>query len=167
MKTINTFILTALLMLFVSSSVYPQKDIGDMSGIHKYSAIISGITKPMGLKNITSVDRNVKETKSNKQLENGYVLESVDYQLFTGSGWLDYQSEFNTYDSHFNLIETISKFFNGTSLQNYERVINTYTINNKPETKVVQYWNGSSWEDDSKTAYAYDIQGRISVISYL
>lgn len=167
MKTINIFIIITFLMLSVSSSLYSQKDIGDASGIQKYTAMIDGITKPLGSKAINSLNKNLRETKTYKQFENGYVLESVDYQLFTGIGWLDYESEFNIYDSNFNLTETISKFFNGTSLENYERIINTYTINGKPETKLVQYWNGSSWEDDSKTIYAYDTQGRISVISHL
>lgn len=167
MKTINTFIIITFLMLTASISLYSQKNISDISGIHKYSAMIKGISKPMGVKNINSLQKDLRETKSYKQLENGYVLESVDYQLFTGSGWLDYQSEFNTYDGNFNLIETVTQFFNGASLENYERIINTYTLNDKPESKLVQYWNGSVWEDDTKTMFNYDIQGRYSVINYL
>jgi hypothetical protein len=169
MNKIKFTVNVALLMIIASMSIYSQKNVHDFSRVQKFSKLTEGIISPVGSRsNLDEViKQNRKSSSSYKLLENGYVLESIQYQLYTANGWLDYQTELNTYDNNFNLIETVTQYFSGMGLENYERITQTYYPDNQLETKLVQYWNGSEWEDDNKSVYTYDSQKRYSEIIYL
>lgn len=169
MKKNITITLTALLIFLINSLIVSQSASYDISKILKMNTEIESLTAPAGLKTINSTSDNqtTRSSTSYKVLENGFVLEAVEYQIFTGSGWMDYQAEYNTYDNNFNLIETVNQFFDGTSLINYERMVQTYYANNLLESKLLQYWNEGQWEDDSKLILEYDTQLRISVSTNL
>lgn len=165
MKKNITITLTALLIFLINSLILSQSASYDISKILKMNKEIESLTAPAGLKTISSTydNQNTRSSTSHKVLENGFVLEAVEYQIFTGSGWMDYQAEYNTYDNDFNLIETVNQHFDGTSLVNFDRVVQTYYANNLLESKLLQYWNAGQWEDESKLVFEYDEQSRISV----
>ncbi len=169
MKKNITIILAALLILFSTVEIFSQNSRYDVSKIWKMNQELERLIRPEGLTEKLSVsdNQNVKSSTSYKVLENGFVLESVEYQIFIGSGWMDYQAEYNTYDNEFNLIETVTQFFNGTALENYERIVQTYYLNNLLESKLLSYWNGVEWEDDSKYLMQYDAQERVSISTVL
>ncbi len=169
MKKNITIILTALLILFSAVEIFSQNSRYNISKLWKINKEIEGLISPEGLRNKFSVFeyQNLKSSTSYKVLENGFVVESVEYQIFLGTGWLDYQAEYNTYDNNFNLIETVTRLFNGTSLVNYERIVQTYNANNLLQSKLLSYWNGTQWEDDSKLIIEYDTQLRVSVSTIL
>ncbi|MFO7524829.1 MAG: T9SS type A sorting domain-containing protein [Ignavibacteriaceae bacterium] len=168
MKTTYTFLITALLILIFSAAVQSQNYRSEFSKFNQLDKLIEKYTGQDNLNSrINTGSENIKSSVSYKVLENGYVLESVDYQLFTGNGWLDFQSDFNTYDNKFNLIETVVQIFNGVSLENFERTIQTYYPNDFLESKLIQLWDGVEWTDESKNIYHYDNQGRYSEVYYL
>lgn len=169
MKKNIQIIVTGLLILFSVAEIFSQNSQYDISKNRKINMELENLISPGGLKKYSEISGNQKLKSSNsyKVLDNGFVLESVEYQIFIGNGWIDYQTEYNTYDDHFNLIETVSQFFNGTSLENYERIVQTYYSNNQLESKLTQFWNGVEWEDDSKIILQYDTLERVTVSTVL
>lgn len=168
MKKTKTFLIIALLMLIYSGALYSQNNRSEFSNIQKYAGLIEKLSAQNSPSVITKSDnKNLRSSVTYKVLENGFVLESVEYQLFTGSGWLDFQNEFNTYDNNFNLIKTVVQIFNGMGLENFERTSQTYYPNNTLESKLIQLWDGVEWADEFKNIYHYDNQGRYTEVNSL
>ncbi|MBS4034527.1 MAG: T9SS type A sorting domain-containing protein [Ignavibacterium sp.] len=168
MKKINTFLIITLLMLIFSATLYSQNNRSEFFKTQKHTGLIEKLSAQNSPSVITKSDnKNLRSAVNYKILENGFVLESVKYQLYTGSGWLDFQNEFNTYDNNFNLIETVVQIFNSIGLENFERMSLTYYLNNTLESKLTQLWDGVEWADESKTVYQYDAQGRYTEVNHL
>lgn len=168
MKAVNKLIIAILILMFsgigFSQIVKPKAKVQSSS-----LELISNLKTPMstGLELLSVNKENTNSKTTYKTLENGYLLESIEAQLWTPDGWLDYHSVENTYDLNDNLIQTVTKLSDGISLANYERVSQTYEQDGNLKTRTEQLWNGSDWENNSRSEFEYDEAGRLKVATYL
>jgi hypothetical protein len=168
MKVTNKFIIALFILIFngigISQIVKPMVKV-------QYPSIelTSKLKTPLstGLEMLSVNGDNIKSNTTYKTLENGYLLESIEAQLWTPNGWLDYQSEQNTYDLNNNLIQTVTQIFDGLGLVNYERISQTYNQNGNLKSRTEQLWNVSDWENNSRSEYEYNEAGRISIVKHL
>ena len=160
MKTVNT-IFVIIFYSFLSIQIVPQ----ERFVIPEKPALTSSEIQEKQIYArfpSDSIGECTRSTFSKSVTSNGYEFESIIYQSWNGSMWINALRYDYTYNAQSWMTENLARNWIGNSWVNYFRHTYTYSGNGLLLTETYQTWDGSAWLNNHRNSYVYNSGNQIT-----